>query len=258
MSSYPDERLVFAAPSTLADRQTHYCPGCHHGIATRLVAEVLEELDCIKQTIGVASVGCSVFTYNYILADWVEAAHGRACATATGVKRARPDCTVFTYQGDGDLAAIGLNESIQAANRGERITVIFINNTLYGMTGGQMAPTSLIGQKTTTSPAGRSFRKEGAPIKLCELLAQLDGVAYAARCALDSVAHINAAKRAIRKAFEAQHKDLGFGFVELLSGCPTNLHMTPLEATRRISEALIPCFPLGVYRDITATAKAGA
>ncbi len=258
MSIQPGEKLVFDAPSTLSDRQTHYCPGCHHGIGTRLVAEILEEFGCIKETIGVASVGCSVFTYNYIVADWIEAAHGRACATATGAKRARPDRMVFTYQGDGDLAAIGFNESVQAANRGENITVIFVNNTIYGMTGGQMAPTSLIGQKTTTSPLGRNPRKEGAPLRMSELMASLDGVAFSARCALDNVQHVNAAKRAIRKAFDVQRQKLGFGFVELLSGCPTNLHMDARAANSRVAEEMIPYFPLGVFKDITATEKAGA
>lgn len=244
-----DEDCVFDRTSVLADTVTHYCPGCHHGIAHRLVAELLEEFGCSEQTIGVASVGCSVFIYNYIKADFVEAPHGRACAVATGVKRARPDQTVFTYQGDGDLAAIGLNESMQAANRGEKITVFFINNTVYGMTGGQMAPTSMPGQKTTTSPAGRNTLTEGAPLKMAELMAHLDGVAYSARCSLDSVKNINAAKRAMRKAFEVQHKNIGFGFVELLSGCPTNLHLDALGANKRIREEMIPYFPLGVYKD---------
>lgn len=253
----PGEELVFTATPSLAERPTHYCPGCHHGIGMRLVAELLDEADEAKTAIGVASVGCSVFSYKYILTDFVEAAHGRACAVATGVKAARPECTVFTYQGDGDLAAIGLNETMQAANRGENITVIFVNNTVYGMTGGQMAPTTMIGQKTTTTPRGRDARREGSPMRMAEILAQLGGVAYSARCSLDSVKNINAAKRAMRKAFDVQRQKLGFGFVELLSGCPTNLHLDALGANKRIREELIPYFPLGVYKDITA-AKEGA
>ncbi len=254
--NHPAEELVFAAPAALADRPTHYCPGCHHGIATRLVAELIDEFDLSKKIIGVASVGCSVFTYNYITADWLEGAHGRACAAATGVKRAKPNNFVFTYQGDGDLAAIGLNESMQAANRGEKFTAIFVNNTVYGMTGGQMAPTTMCGQKTTTSPKGRNQQHEGAPLRMAEIMAQLDGVAFSARCSLDSVKNINAAKRALRKAFEIQLSGEGFGFVELLSGCPTNLHLDALQANRRIREEMIPVFPLGVYKDMTQQAGA--
>lgn len=251
------EELVFTATPTLAETPTHYCPGCHHGIGMRLVSEILDENDEAGKAIGIASVGCSVFSYKYIMTDFVEAAHGRACATATGVKAARPDKIVFTYQGDGDLAAIGLNETMQAANRGEKITVVFINNTVYGMTGGQMAPTTMIGQKTTTSPRGRNAATEGSPMRMAEIIAQLGGVAYSARCSLDSVKNINAAKRAMRKAFDVQRKGLGFGFVELLSGCPTNLHLDALAANKRIRDELIPYFPLGVYKDITAE-KEGA
>lgn len=253
----PNEDVAFIATPTLAERPTHYCPGCHHGIGMRLVSELLDEKDLAKSAIGVASVGCSVFSYNYIDTDFVEAAHGRACAVATGVKAARPNAFVFTYQGDGDLAAIGLNETMQAANRGARITVVFVNNTVYGMTGGQMAPTTMIGQKTTTSPRGRDFSHDGAPIRMAEIIGQLGGVAFSARCALDTVKNINAAKRAMRKAFEVQQQDLGFGFIELLSGCPTNLHLDARAANKRITEELIPYFPLGVYKDVTA-AKEGA
>ena len=229
------ETLVFDTNPVLNERVTHYCPGCHHGIAHRLVSEVLHELGVADRTILVASVGCAV---------------------ATGVRRARPESVVFTYQGDGDMGAIGLAESIHAANRGELITGIFINNTVYGMTGGQMAPTILLGQKTTTSPRGRDMaRHEGGPIRMAELMAQLSGVAYSERCALDSVKHVRAAKKALRKAFEVQLQGLGFGFVELLSGCPTNWHMDPVSANRRISEAMIPVFPLGVYKDVTAQAE---
>ncbi len=231
------ETLVFDTNPVLNERVTHYCPGCHHGIAHRLVSEVLHELGVADRTI-------------------LEAPHGRACAVATGVRRARPESVVFTYQGDGDMGAIGLAESIHAANRGELITGIFINNTVYGMTGGQMAPTTLLGQKTTTSPRGRDMaRHEGGPIRMAELMAQLSGVAYSERCALDSVKHVRAAKKALRKAFEVQLQGLGFGFVELLSGCPTNWHMDPVSANKRISEAMIPVFPLGVYKDVTAPAE---
>lgn len=245
-----DERLVFDAPASQADRPTHYCPGCHHGIAHRLVAEVLDELNVADRTILVASVGCSAFSYDYFTVDALEAQHGRACAVATGVRRASPGSVVFTYQGDGDMAAIGLAESVHAANRGELITAIFINNTVYGMTGGQMAPTTLIGQKTTTTPEGRHLLGEGGPLRMAELMAGLDGVAYAERCALDSVKHVRAAKKALRNAFEVQLRGLGFGFVELLSGCPTNWHMTPQAANRRISEEMIPVFPLGVTKNL--------
>ena len=250
----PGETLVFDRNPVLTEKITHYCPGCHHGIAHRLVSEILHEFGCIDDTIGVASVGCSVFIYNYIAADWVEAPHGRACAVATGVRRAMPDKLVLTSQGDGDLAAIGLNETLQAANRGERITVIFVNNTVYGMTGGQMAPTSMVGQKTTTSPMGRNEATEGQPLRMAEIMAQLGGVAYSARCALDTVSHINAAKKSLRKAFQVQREGLGLGFIEMLSGCPTNLHLDALAANRRISEEMIPVFPLGVYKDLTPTA----
>ena len=208
------ETLVFDTNPVLNERVTHYCPGCHHGIAHRLVSEVLHELGGADRTILVASVGCATFTYDYFNVDGLEAPHGRACAVATGVRRARPESVVFTYQGDGDMGAIGLAESIHAANRGELITGIFINNTVYGMTGGQMAPTTLLGQKTTTSPRGRDMaRHEGGPIRMAELMAQLSGVAYSERCALDSVKHVRAAKKALRKAFEVQLQGLGFGFV---------------------------------------------
>lgn len=244
------ERRVFDAPASLADRPTHYCPGCHHGIAHRLVAGVLDDLGVADRAILVASVGCSAFSYDYLTVDAVEAQHGRACAVATGVRRANPDSVVFTYQGDGDMAAIGLAESIHAANRGELVTAVFVNNTVYGMTGGQMAPTTLIGQKTTTTPEGRRLLGEGGPLRMAELMAGLDGVAYAARCALDSVAHVRAAARALRRAFEAQLLGRGFGFVELLAGCPTNWHMTPREANRRIAGEMIPVFPLGETKNL--------
>ncbi|MEG6593754.1 thiamine pyrophosphate-dependent enzyme [Desulfovibrio sp. 1188_IL3213] len=248
------ERLIFDVNPVLNERHTHYCPGCHHGIAHRLVSEVLHELGVADRTILVAAVGCATFTYDYFNVDGLEAPHGRACAVATGVRRARPESVVFTYQGDGDMAAIGMAESLHAANRGEKITTIFINNTVYGMTGGQMAPTTLVGQKTTTSRQGRNAGNEGGPIRMAEIMAQLDGVAYAARCALDSVKHVRAAKKAVRKAFDVQLQGLGFGFVELLSGCPTNWHLDPIAANKRIAEAMIPVFPLGVYKDVSLPA----
>lgn len=248
------ESLVFDTNPVLNDRPTHYCPGCHHGIAHRLVSEVLHELGVADRTILVAAVGCATFTYDYFNVDGLEAPHGRACAVATGVRRARPESVVFTYQGDGDMAAIGMAESLHAANRGEKITTIFINNTVYGMTGGQMAPTTLLGQKTTTTRQGRDMHNEGGPIRMAEIMAQLDGVAYAARCSLDSVKNVRAAKKAVRKAFDVQLQGLGFGFIELLSGCPTNWHLNAIDANKRIAEAMIPVFPLGVYKDVTAPA----
>lgn len=245
------EKLVFDRPESVIDRATHYCPGCHHGVAHRLVGELLDELGVRERTILIGSIGCSVFLYNYLNIDAVEAPHGRAPAVATGAKRARSDKFVLTYQGDGDLASIGMAEIMHAANRGERIAVVFVNNTVYGMTGGQMAPTTLVGQKTTTCPGGRCRDKEGMPIKMTEIISQLGGVAYAARGSLDSVKNIRAAKKYMRKAFECQINDLGFGFVELLSACPTNWKMTPVKANERIGEEMIPYFPLGVYKDVT-------
>ncbi len=243
------ETLVFDKTPSLEARNTHYCPGCHHGIAHRLVCEVIDEMGLAADTLLVASVGCSAFIYDYMAFDCIEAPHGRASAVATGVKRARPDRIVFAYQGDGDLASIGLAEAIHAANRGERIAVFFINNTVYGMTGGQMAPTTLVGQKTTTTPKGRDAASEGGPLHMAEMMAGLDGVVYSARCALDSVAHVREAKKAIKKAFEAQCGNHGYGFVELLSGCPTNWRMDPLQANEHIAKAMIPAFPLGEYKN---------
>ena len=246
-----DEIQAFSLPEVLADRPTHYCPGCHHGISHRLVADCLQEMGLVEKTICVSSIGCSVFIYNYITVDTVEAPHGRAPAVATGVKHARPDNFVFTYQGDGDLASIGLAEIMHAANRGERLSVVFVNNTVYGMTGGQMAPTTMVGQKTTTCPGGRCAEREGQPFHMAEIMGNLPGVAYSARVATDTVKNIAKAKKAIRKAFECQTKNLGFGFVELLSACPTNWRLTPVKANQRVTEVLIPCFPLGVFKDAT-------
>ena len=240
---------VFKRPESLKNVQTHFCPGCHHGTIHRLVAEAIDEFGVQKRTIGVASVGCSVFLYSYFDIDVVESPHGRASAVATGVKRARPDSFVFTYQGDGDLAAIGTAEIIHAANRGEDITVIFVNNTIYGMTGGQMAPTTLVGQKTTTSPYGRNQEKDGAPLRMAELLAQLEGVAFSARVAVNSPKNLMDAKRQIKKAFRYQVEGKGFSFIEALSACPTNWGMNPLAANERVGSELCAYFKPGVYKN---------
>src|SRR5699024_12327633 len=220
--------VVFKKPSTLTDAPLHYCPGCTHGIIHRLVAEAIEELGVEGKTVGVASVGCSVMCYDYFSCDMVQAPHGRAQAVATGLKRARPDNVIFTYQGDGDLAAIGTAETVHAATRGENITVIFINNAIYGMTGGQMAPTSLPGQVTQTTPYGRDVSYSGFPVRVCEMLSTLSGVAYAERVAVNSVPNVRKAKAAIKKALKAQIEKKGFSIVEVISACPTNWGMTPV------------------------------
>ena len=243
------DELVFERPAVLADVATHYCPGCQHGVVHRIVAECLEEYGLVEKTIAVSSIGCSVFLYNYILVDTVEAPHGRAPAVATGVKRARKDAFVFAYQGDGDLASIGMAEIMHAANRGERITVIFVNNTVYGMTGGQMAPTTMVGQKTTTCPGGRCMEREGGPIHMSEIIATLGGVAYCARTAVNTIKNIAQTKRAVRRAFETQIKGEGFGFVEVLATCPTNWRMSSVAANERVGKEMIPEFPLGVFKD---------
>lgn len=240
---------VFKRPASLKDVQTHFCPGCHHGTVHRLAAEALDAFDLQKKTIGVASIGCSVFLYSYFDIDVVESPHGRAPAVATGVKRAKPDSFVFTYQGDGDLAAIGTAEIIHAANRGEDITVIFVNNTTYGMTGGQMAPTTLLGQKTSTSPYGRNMQNEGAPIRVTELLSNLDGVAFAARVAVNTPKNLIDAKKQIKKAFRYQVEKKGFAFVEVLSACPTNWGLSPIEANERVGSEMCEYFKLGVYKN---------
>ena len=244
--------VVFERPKSLVDIPTHYCPGCTHGIIHRLVSEVIDEMGIEGDTIGVCPVGCSVMAYDYFGCDMIEAAHGRAPATATGVKRAMPEKFVFTYQGDGDLAAIGTAETDHAATRGENIVVIFVNNTIYGMTGGQMAPTTLPGQVTQTTPFGRDTNVQGYPVRMCEMLSTLDGVALAQRVTVNSVPHIREAKKAIRKAFENQKNKLGFSIVEVLSTCPTNWGMTPIDALKRVEEEMIPYYPLGVYKDKTA------
>lgn len=243
--------VVFQKPHALTDTPFHYCPGCTHGIVHRLVAEAIDDLGVEGDTIGIAPVGCSVFAYNYFNCDMIEAPHGRAPAVATGVKRVHPSKIVFTYQGDGDLAAIGTAETVHVGARGENITIIFINNAIYGMTGGQMAPTTLLGQVTTTSPYGRIKNIQGLPIRVCEMLSTLDGVAYAERVAVDSVKNVLAAKKAIKKAFEVQQKGLGLSIVEVLSTCPTNWGLSPMKAVEWLRENMIPYYPLGVYKDVT-------
>ena len=242
-------KQVFKRPETLIDVPFHFCPGCHHGIIHRLVAECIDRYKLREKTIGVASVGCSVFLYDYFDVDVVEAPHGRAPAVATGLKRACPNNFVFTYQGDGDLAAIGTAEIIHAANRGECFTVVFVNNTVFGMTGGQMAPTTMSGQKTTTTPFGRETDTNGFPIKMAELLTQLPGTTFIARAAVNSPKNLMRAKKLLRRAFEVQINNEGFGFVEFLSACPTNWKMSPENATKRVEEELIPYFPLGIFKE---------
>ncbi|MBQ3087601.1 MAG: 2-oxoglutarate oxidoreductase [Clostridia bacterium] len=241
--------VVFDRPHALADIPLHYCPGCTHGIIHRLVAEALDELGIEGKTIGVAPVGCSVFAYNYFNCDMVEAAHGRAPAVATGLKRADSDKIVFTYQGDGDLASIGTCETVHAAARNENITIIFVNNGIYGMTGGQMAPTSLPGQVTQTSPYGRDTQTVGYPVKVVEMLSQLDGASYLERVAVNNVKNIKNAKKAIKKAFQNQIEGKGFSLVEVLSACPTYWALEPTKALERLEETVIPYYPLGVYKD---------
>lgn len=242
------EVKVFAKPESLTDVHTHYCPGCTHGVAHRLIAEVIDEMDMRGDTLGITPVGCSVFAYNYFNMDFAEAAHGRAPAMATGLKRVNPDKLVFTYQGDGDLASIGAAEILHAAGRGENITVIFINNAIYGMTGGQMAPTTLPGQKTTSTPLGRDIEMHGFPMRMCEILSQLDGASYIVRRSLHDVPHIRRAKKAIRMAFEAQKQGIGFSMVELLSSCPINWGISAEEALDWIKDQMVPAYPLGDYK----------
>ena len=245
-------QAVFSTPKSMKeDFKYTFCPGCDHGIAVRLVAELIDELNLKENTICSTCVGCSVFLYDFLNIDCVEAPHGRACASATGVKRTNPDKFVFTYQGDGDFASIGYAESMHTAIRGENISAICINNTTYGMTGGQLGPTTMMGQVTTTSPFGRNKEYYGYPVKIAEQIALCDGTAFSARVALDSVPHINQAKQALKKAFEVQLQGLGFGFVEILSSCPTNWHMTPEEAHERVRNEMISVFPLGTFKDLT-------
>ncbi len=243
--------VVYQKSKGLTDVELHYCPGCHHGIAHKLIAETLEEMNAIDTAVGVCPVGCSVFADKYFSCDMFNAAHGRAPAVATAIKRTHPDQPVFTYQGDGDLASIGAAEIVHAAARGEKITTIFINNAIYGMTGGQMAPTTLIGQKTTTSPLGRTVEQAGMPMRMAEMLSTLDGVAYAERVCLTDIPNLNKAKKAIKKAFQLQMEGAGFTFVEILSTCPTNWGFSPLDANKWLKENMVPYYPLGVVKDVT-------
>ncbi len=250
-----EQVAVYQRPDALTDINTHYCPGCTHGVAHRLIAEVIDEMGIRDRTIGVASVGCSVFAYNYFDFDFVQAPHGRAPAMATGVKRVLPDKLIFTYQGDGDMASIGMAEIIHAATRGENITTIFINNTNYGMTGGQMAPTTLPGQKTTSSPLGRDVELNGYPIRAAELITKLDGASYIVRRSLHDPKNIRLAKKAIRTAFEVQMRGLVFSLVEFLSICPTNWGMSPKQSFQWLEEKMIPYYPLGDYKVNPAVAE---
>ncbi len=241
--------IVFDKPKALTDTPFHYCPGCTHGIIHRLVAEAIDELGIEGRTIGVASVGCSVLAYNYFSCDMVQAAHGRSPAVATGLKRSDPNNIVFTYQGDGDLAAIGTAETVHAAARGENITIIFVNNAIYGMTGGQMAPTTLPDQVTQTSPYGRDVHTAGYPVKVCEMLSELDGATYLERVSVHDVKNIRNAKKAILKAFKNQIEGKGFSLVEILSTCPTNWGLSPEKALGWLKDNMMPYYPLGVYKD---------
>ena len=250
--------VVFEKPKSLCDVPLHYCPGCTHGIIHRLVAEAIDELGIEGDTIGVAPVGCAVMAYNYFNCDMVEAAHGRAPAVATGIKRADPSKIVFSYQGDGDLASIGTAETVHSATRNENITVIFVNNAIYGMTGGQMAPTTLPGQVTQTSPYGRDVKQCGYPVKISEMLSQLEGPEYIERVAVNNVKNVRAAKKAIKKAFQNQIDGKGFSLIEVISSCPTNWGMSPEKALQWLEENMIPYYPLGVYKDRTAQKEAEA
>lgn len=244
-------KQVFKRPEALKENVYHYCPGCGHSIIHRLIAEVIDELEIRGKTVGVPPAGCAVLAYNYIDVDIGEAPHGRAIAVATGIKRARPDLVVFTYQGDGDIAAIGTAETIHAANRGERLSAIFVNNGVYGMTGGQMAPTTLLGQTTTTTPGGRVPLRDGFPVDLSQMLAVASGSVYIERTSVTSPKNIMKTKKAIKRAFQVQIDDLGFALVEILSQCPTNWKLSPLEACRRVEEEVVKTYPLGVIKDTT-------
>ena len=242
--------IVYQPTKVLLDVPTHYCPGCTHGIIHKLVGEVIEELGILDKIIGVASVGCSVLAYDYFACDMFQAAHGRAPAVATGIKRANPDKAVFTYQGDGDLIAIGTGEVVHAAARGENIVTIFVNNCIYGMTGGQMAPTSLEGQITETSPYGRDVKVQGYPIRVSEMISTLDGACYVERVSVDNIANLTKAKKAIKKAFDNSIKGLGYSFIEVLSTCPTNWGLSPIDSLKWLRENMIPYYPLGVKKDL--------
>ncbi|HOW57346.1 MAG TPA: thiamine pyrophosphate-dependent enzyme [Smithellaceae bacterium] len=248
-------KKVFSRPRSLKEAVFHYCPGCGHSIAHRLVAEVIDELDIRSRVIGIPPAGCAVLAYNYFDVDMIEAQHGRGPATATGIKRARPDSIVFSYQGDGDLAAIGIAESLHAANRGENITVIFINNACYGMTGGQMAPTTMLQQRTTTTPSGRNNILDGYPVKVSEIFSRLPGVTYLERVTVNSPAGVNKTKKAIKKAFRCQIDGLGFSLIEILSPCPTNWKLSPVDSCKWIDDVMSKEFPLGVFKDNTGAGK---
>jgi 2-oxoglutarate ferredoxin oxidoreductase subunit beta len=243
------ENLVYKKPTLMNDRNMHYCPGCSHGVVHKLIAEVIEEMGLEEKSIGISPVGCAVFIYNYLDIDWQEAAHGRAPALATAIKRLWPDRLVFTYQGDGDLACIGTAETIHALNRGENITIIFINNAIYGMTGGQMAPTTLMGMKTATCPYGRDAKLHGYPLKIADIAAQLEGTAYVTRQCVDTVAAIHKAKRAIRHAFENSMEGKGSNLVEIVSTCNSGWKMTPVKANEWMRENMVPFYPLGDLKD---------
>jgi len=251
-------KQVYAPPEALFKVRSHYCPGCGHGVAHTLVAEAIDHFGLRGRAVGVAPAGCSVLLYKYFDTDTIESAHGRALAVATGLKRANPDLFVYSYQGDGDLASIGLCETMHACNRGERVTAVFINNAVYGMTGGQMAPTTLLGQRTTTSPAGRRREHEGPPLKMAEILATLDGVDYCERVALFDAKHVARARKAIFRAFESQIEGRGVGFVEVLSACVTNLKMKPVDAQRWVKDEMCSAFPLGVFKDARASKEGGS
>ena len=253
-----EEKVVYERPHALLPVVTNYCPGCPHGIVNRLVAEVMDELDIEGKAVGVAPVGCSVMAYDFFGCDMIEAAHGRAPAVATAVKRVHPDNVVFSYQGDGDLASIGMAETVHAATRGEKITVIFINNAIYGMTGGQMAPTSLPNMVTQTSPYGRDVESAGFPVRVCELLSTLDGVAYLERVTVDTPKNVRAAKKAIKKAVQTQIDGVGYSMVEVVSTCPTNWGLTPQKSFEWMRENMLPYYPLGVYKDVVADGFATA
>ena len=250
-------KKIYTRPKSLKRTPFHYCPGCGHSIIHRIMTELIDEMNLQDKTVGIPPPGCSVFAYNYFDIDMAESAHGRGTALATGLKRACPETIVFTYQGDGDLAAIGTAETLHAANRGENISAIFINNAVYGMTGGQMAPTTLLSQKTTTTPYGRDDKMEGYPIRMSEILALIKGSAYIERVAVNSPANIKKAKEAIRKAFQVQIDCLGFSLVEILSPCPTNWKMSPVESWKWIDEVMVKEFPLGAIKDITGKEDAG-
>lgn len=243
-------KVVYEPTKALLDVPTHYCPGCTHGLIHKLIGEVIDELDILKVTIGVAPVGCSVLAYNYFACDMFEAAHGRAPAIATGIKRSNPDKVVFTYQGDGDLAAIGIGEIIHAANRGEKIVSIFVNNCIYGMTGGQMAPTTLAGQVTETCPDGRNTELEGHPIRMAEIIATLEGSYYVERVSVNTISNITKAKISLKKAFTNALNNKGFSFIEVLSICPTNWGLTPRDSLKWLKDNMIPYYPLGVKKDL--------